>query len=71
MIARKNVKRGTVQIRGDPPYMWVEESLVKKKHKKLKFGERNMMKLKKVGKASIMSSHLTLIVAYFCSLEMF
>ena len=30
-----------------------------------------MMKLKKVGKASIMSSHLTLIVAYFCSLEMF
>jgi hypothetical protein len=30
-----------------------------------------MVKLKKVAKANIMSSHLTLIVACFCSLEMF
>ena len=38
MIARKNVKRGTVQIRGDPPYMWVEESLVKKNIKNSNLG---------------------------------
>ena len=41
-----------------------------KKHKTLKFGKRDVLKLKKVVTPNILSPHLTLIITCFCSLEM-
>lgn len=40
-----------------------------KNHKTLKFGVRDVLNLKKVAMANVMCLHLTLIMTWFCSLE--
>lgn len=57
-------ERHNLDERGDSPHMWVEYSFVEGT---LKFGKKDVLRLKKVAITNIMSPQLTLIVFCFPS----
>lgn len=57
-------ERHNLDERGDSPHMWVEYSFVEGT---LKFGKKDVLRLKKVAITNIMSPQLTLIVFCFLS----